>query len=209
VGVPTAVAGTASGGRDDQQRLFWQVASFVGALAEAQPVALLLDDLHWADGASLDLVQHLPRHTRDAPLLLLGTYRDVAVNRAHSLATAVRDLGREQLVERIEVRRLSEEGTRDLIAVAIGEQKTADAIADALAHQFYERTEGVPFFVYAIVHELTHRGDLLQQPDGRWERTTIDEIAVPESVRSVIGQRLAHLAADALAHRSSSSEQGD
>jgi transcriptional regulator with XRE-family HTH domain len=191
-------AGEMGHGRDDQQRLFWQVTSFLQALAAEQPVALLLDDLHWADGASLDLVQHLARRTRDAALLLLGTYREEEVDRQHPLDAAVRDLGREQLVERIEVRRLSQEGTRDLIAVAIGAQKTADAIADALAHQLYGRTEGVPFFVYAMVRELAQRGALVPPPDGRWEGTASDEIAVPESVRSVIGQRLAHLAADSL-----------
>src|SRR5262249_26999373 len=62
----------------------------------------------------------------------------------------------------------------------------------------YRHTEGVPFFVPEVVSELMQRGALLQQPDGRWERAASEELAVPESVRSVIGQRIAHLAADSL-----------
>ncbi len=58
-----------------QQRLFYQVRNFLGALVDRQPLAVLLDDLHWADGASVDLLQHLARHTRDQPILLVGTAR--------------------------------------------------------------------------------------------------------------------------------------
>jgi predicted ATPase len=66
-GSGTAGSGTAGSGRGAQQRLFWHVTGFIQALAAERPVALLLDDLHWADGASPDLMQYLAQHTRDAP----------------------------------------------------------------------------------------------------------------------------------------------
>jgi predicted ATPase len=195
-----AASRTVSSSRtEDQQRLFYQVTGFVQALAAERPVAMLLDDLHWADTASLDLLQHLVRHTRAQRVLLLGTYRDVEVSREHPLAAALRDLNRERLVERIDVRRLSEEGTRDLIAATLGRETRpdvlADELADELAHTLYGRTEGVPFFVHEVVCELVQRGNLFQQ-EGQWKRKAIEEIAVPESVRSVIGQRLTYLAAE-------------
>jgi transcriptional regulator with XRE-family HTH domain len=58
-----------------QQRLFWHVSSFVGTLAEQAPLALLLDDLQWADTASLDLMQHLARQAHERRVLLVATAR--------------------------------------------------------------------------------------------------------------------------------------
>jgi DNA-binding XRE family transcriptional regulator len=61
--------------RNAQQRLFWQVTGFLSALAESAPLALLVDDVHWADSDSVDLLQHLARHLRERPVLLVGTAR--------------------------------------------------------------------------------------------------------------------------------------
>ena len=81
--------------------MFWAVTGFLQAISETAPVALLLDDLHWADDASLELLQHVTRHTRAHRVLLLGTYRDAEARQRHSLERALRDLEREGLVERI------------------------------------------------------------------------------------------------------------
>lgn len=182
---------SSGGNRDDRQRLFWQVSGFLQALIAVQPVAVLLDDLHWADTASLDLLQHLARQIHDRRILLLGTYRDVEVSRAHPLEAALRDLTREKLVERIAVKRLSLDGTRALIGATMREV----SISDDFAHLLYERTEGNPFFTQEVVQALVERGDLFRR-DGEWDRKAIEEIEVPESVRSVIGQRLAHMGDD-------------
>ena len=76
--VPPAVSGDGS-----QDRLLWSVSGFLSALAEQTPVALLLDDLHWADGSSFELLRHVAHQTRRDRVLLLGTYRDVEVGRQH------------------------------------------------------------------------------------------------------------------------------
>ena len=98
---PSRPTAAASGSQEELQKLLRAVNGFVREVAATSPVALFIDDLHWADEASLDLLQHLARHTRADRVLLVGTYRDVEVGRAHPLRKAVRDLGREQLVERV------------------------------------------------------------------------------------------------------------
>jgi class 3 adenylate cyclase/tetratricopeptide (TPR) repeat protein len=175
---------------DDQQRLFWQVTSFLQALAAARPVALLLDDLHWADSASLALVQHLARHTRADRVLVLGTYRDVEINRQHPLEAALRDLMREQVLERLAVRRLPAEGTHALIRATLHTNDVSPAFSELL----HQRAEGNPFFIRELLHALIEQGDVYRDASGAWSRHSIEEIAVPESVRSVIGQRLTRLA---------------
>jgi class 3 adenylate cyclase len=174
--------------QEEQQRLFRAVTSFLQAIAAEVPVALLLDDLHWADEASLELLQHLARHTRADRILLLGSYRDVEVNRRHPLEAALRELTREELLERIPVRRLAAPGTSELIANTLGERDVSGPLVD-LIHQ---RTEGNPFFVQQLLRFLVERGDVYQE-EGHWTERILATIEVPESVRSVIGQRLARL----------------
>jgi tetratricopeptide (TPR) repeat protein len=174
--------------QDEQQRVFRAVTSFIEATCAIIPVAILLDDLHWADGASLKLLLHLARHTRTLPVLILGTYRDVEVGRLHPLEAALRDLQREGLVERIDVRRLPKEGTSALIGVTMG----AEEISDEFTQLIYGRTEGNPYFVQQVLRVMVERGDIVKK-DGVWDRPPVDEIEVPESIRSVVGQRLARL----------------
>ena len=174
--------------QEEQQRLFRAITGFLQAIAAEMPVALLLDDLHWADGASLELLQHLARHTRADRILLLGSYRDVEVSRRHPLEAALRELAREELLERIGIRRLAARGTSELIADILGERNVSVQLVD-LIHQ---RTEGNPFFVQHLLRFLVERGDVYQA-EGHWAERGLAKIEVPESVRSVIGQRLARL----------------
>jgi class 3 adenylate cyclase/tetratricopeptide (TPR) repeat protein len=178
----------AMGGQDEQQRLFWAVTSLVQALAERQPVAIVLDDLHWADGASLNLLLHLARHTRGCRVLLVGTYRDVEIRRGHPLQGALRDLVRERLVERVAVRRLPAAGTAALMAVSLG----MGTVSDEFAELVHRHTEGNPFYTQEVLRALVERGDVYRQGE-HWQRRAVGEITVPESVRAAIDERVGRL----------------
>lgn len=181
---------TSIGGRDDQQRLFWQVSDFLRAVAEKRPLALFLDDVHWADGASIGLMQHLAQHLRDRPILLLITVRDAEVERGHPLAAMFLDLGRQQLVERVHLVPLPEEGARSLVALTLGID-AGEAPKD-FVELLHQRTEGNPFFMYEILHALAERGHGVWL-NGAWNPKILDDLKVPETVRAAVLQRIAHL----------------
>jgi class 3 adenylate cyclase/tetratricopeptide (TPR) repeat protein len=184
----TTSGATESEGAEEQQRLFWAVTGFVQACAELAPLALLLDDLHWADGSSLKLLVHLAHHTLQHRVLLLGAYRDVEVGRQHPLERVLVDLERDGLAERIAVRRLAEGDTAALMAGSIG----LEQVSDALAELVFRRTEGNPFFVQQVMRALVERGDIYRE-NGRWHRREVAALEVPESIRAVTGQRLSRL----------------
>lgn len=179
-----------SGGnqQEEQQRLFRAVTSLVTQMATGGPLAILLDDLHWADSSTLALLPHLARGTRAHPVLLLGTYRDVEVGRQHPLEGTLLDLGRQGLAQRISVRRLDESGTAALITTTLNETEVSTEFVRAV----HESTEGNPFFTQEVLRALVERGDLYQEK-GRWERRAIAKLQVPESVRAALGQRLSRL----------------
>jgi tetratricopeptide (TPR) repeat protein len=183
---------SASPGQDEQQRVFRAVTGFLVAMTEIAPIALVVDDLHWADGSSLTLLRHLATHTRSARILLLGSYRDVEVGRQHPLEGTLGDLHRDGLVERVDVRRLDLTGTSALVAATMEEETISREFA-ALVHG---RTEGNPYFVQQVLRHLVERGDVFRQ-DGHWDRKAIEELSVPESIRSAVGQRLARLGGEA------------
>ena len=121
---------------EEQQRLFWSVTRFFQALALGQPVALLLDDLHWADDASLSLLQHLAQHTRASRVFVLGAYRDTDLPRRHPLRRMIHDLSRERLADRLAVTRLSRAGTAALVATVIaGSEASGMSDVDAAARR--------------------------------------------------------------------------
>lgn len=179
---------------EDQERLFRVIEAFVLAIAEVEPIALLLDDLHWADGASLQLLQHLARQARGSRVLLVGTYRDMEVQPQHPLEATLRDLHREQLVERVQLGRLEASDTAAFIADTLGDLDGGEGIA-ALVHR---HTDGNPFFTQQLLRALIENGSVYRD-EGRWKRRATGEIEIPQSVRSVIGQRISRLRPEAQA----------
>ncbi|HEX6817621.1 MAG TPA: AAA family ATPase [Ktedonobacterales bacterium] len=173
---------------EDEQRLFWAVTRFLHALAGVRPVALLLDDLHWADSASLALLQHLVRHTRTSRVLLLGAYREVEGKRSAPLQRLVRDLGREQLVQRVALARLRSEGTAALVQSTLGEGEVAEPLVELI----HKGTDGNAFFAREVLRSLVERGDVYES-EGRWEARAGVSVEAPESARAVVRQRLEHL----------------
>jgi class 3 adenylate cyclase len=138
------VAGTPLGmdteEREDGQQLFRSVAGFLEAIAEQRPIALLIDDLQWADEGSLRLLQHLARHTRGGRILLAGTYREAGLERDAPLERVLRELNRERLIDRLTLRRLSADGSAAMVAETIGDMDAPLEFADFV----HRRTKGNP-----------------------------------------------------------------
>lgn len=156
----TADDAAAAGLGDDQVHLFASVTHLLLDLATSVPVALMLDDLQWADDGSIDLLHHLAHSTRGAPVLLLGTFQDIHLRDLHPvLARTLQELSRECLLEQIVVRRLSAEETATLAAVIMGQR----AVAEDLSAVIFRRTRGVARLVDQMVRSFGGRLQLLDE----------------------------------------------
>jgi hypothetical protein len=168
--------------------LYDACSTFLKSVAAETPLFVVLDDLHWADASSLRLLQFLVREIANARLLLLGTYRDVEVLRGHPLGDALPRLRRERTVERILLRGLPEtEVHAMLVALAGGE------VPEDFARTLSRETAGNPFFIKEILRHLLDEGVAHREGDRWVGGVEPDEIHLPESVREVIGRRLARL----------------
>ena len=173
----------------ERLRLFEAFDHFLTTTSSIAPVLLVLDDLHWAEHATLLLLRHLARSTREAQVLIVGTYRDTDLGRSHPLAEVLADLRRESTVERVDLRGLDEAEVAAYVAAAAGHE--LDDVTGDLARRLHAETEGNPFFVGQVLRNLSESGALVQE-DGRW-RATDAAARIPEGVREVIGRRLSRL----------------
>ncbi len=169
--------------------LFREIHAFFAALAEQRPLVLLLDDLHWADPASLDLLRFLAREIAGVPLLILATYRSDELSLAHPLAHLLPALARESRATRLDLPRLQIADVRVLIA---GHYDLAEVDRERLVAHLYERAEGNPFFTEEILCTLDEGRILRPVADG-WQVGDLTRAHVPPLVRQVIEGRLARL----------------
>jgi tetratricopeptide (TPR) repeat protein len=162
--------------------LFDAITGLLRRAASAQPLLLVLDDLHAADDPSLLLLQFLARDLRGARLLVVGTYRDLMSERPLGIGEAVGELVREGQL--INLRGLGRDEVRSLMEVLSG-------VVPSQAHvaAIYERTEGNPLFVREVVRLLASQA-ALERPG--------QTMPIPGTIRAVIGRRLTPLSADAV-----------
>jgi class 3 adenylate cyclase len=179
---------------DDRWRLLQAVTGFLRSASSVQPLLLVLEDLHWADRGTLDLLIHLARnlHTDDATgrrarLLIVGTYRDVEVDRAHPLSGALAELRRNQSFLRIPLRGLTVDEVHRMYQAIRGQE-----IAWAQAEAVHRQTEGNPLFVQEVLRYLVEEG-LVVREGGRWVPQQGVGAGIPEGLRDVVGKRLSRL----------------
>jgi DNA-binding NarL/FixJ family response regulator len=184
---PAVAANSGIDARYEQQRLFESVAAWCEALSAHAPVLLLVDDVQWADSATVFLLRQLARRGHRLRLLLVVTVRDWESEQAPGLSDVLLDLNRERLVTHLRLGRLGRDETGDLLAAMFTE-----AIPPELRDGIYEQTEGNPFFVEEVCKDLIEEGKLVYR-DGRWQPSSMARIKIPQTVRAAILARVARV----------------
>ncbi len=177
-----------------QERLLRELAEAIEVLAATRPLLLVLEDLHWSDASTVELLVRLTQRRDDAQLLLVGTHRsgDPALV-DHPWRDAARELVAKRLAVEVPLELLAEEEVVSYVApcVAVGE-------AAGLGRAVHERTGGNPLFMVHVVDELWSVG-LATCDDGAWRlRADADVIArrIPDALRGLLETHLDRLTAE-------------
>lgn len=166
-------------------RLYDSIATFLKRASQTRPLVIILDDLHWADGSSLRLLEFVASEIASAQVFLLGTYRDVEVSAGHPLSRTLGELTRQRLFGRVLLRGIEQGPTAELMAAYGGVAPAAELVS------FVQRqTEGNPLFIRETVRLLASDGMLTAE---RMADPKSWRFRLPEGVREVIGNRLARL----------------
>ncbi len=198
LGERTALAARSpsAGSESERSLLFGSVVDILARTSTVAPVLIVLDDLHWADGSTIELLQYVVAADRLKRLLVIGIFRDSEIGVNHSLADALAKLRREQGVDRIALRGLADDELLVLLETIAGHglREGGLELRDALMGE----TEGNPFFIGEILRHLVETGALYRGGDGNWIATAdVRAGGLPVSVREVIGRRVARLGDEA------------
>ena len=176
--IDTPTVGEESEGAD-RYRVFEAVSHILTDIGRAQPVVLVLDDLHWADKATLLMLRQILRSTESAPLLILVCYRDT--ERPVQLADTLVALRREHFFERVSLSGLDESDTEAFV-----EDLSDRELAPRLNRVLWEETRGNPFFLEEMLRHLERDAPGSQGDEPGWSI----ERHLPEGIREVIERRL-------------------
>jgi len=166
------------------------------AFAREAPVLLVLEDLHWADEASLDLLRHLARELRDARVAILATYRSDEMHRRHPLLRALAELQRERVTTEIALKRLTPDETKEVIRATFAQSEADVRITDEFRDAIYARSEGNPFFTEELLKALVESGGVYFDDSG-WHRKPIEQLEIPGSIREAVRARIEGLSEEA------------
>jgi eukaryotic-like serine/threonine-protein kinase len=177
---------------EERFRLYDAVARFLVAVARQQPTVLVLDDLHWTDRDSLQLLAYCGRCVGQAALVLAGAHRDAPLDldRDHPLIDTLAVLCREPTYERIGLSGLSRGEVADFLAHA-NRQEPSPTLVQAI----HRETGGNPFYLRQLWRHLVDEQVVVRR-HGRWVLAVgIVDAGVPRGVRHVVARRLARLGA--------------
>jgi len=178
-----------------RERMLREMGDALGALTIDQPLVLILEDLHWSDYSTLDLISYLSRQRQPAHLMLIGTYRTVElIVSGHPLKAVKQELLAKQQCEELPLEYLSE----DAVAKYLSVRFPTNRFPARLAELIHERTEGNALFMVNAVDYLVAAGRIAEKEES-WELVVeIEkvEVGVPDSIKQMIEKQIEHLDAE-------------
>jgi DNA-binding winged helix-turn-helix (wHTH) protein/predicted ATPase len=177
-----------------RERMLREMADAIETLSSASPLLLVLEDLHWSDYSTLDLVSYLARRRDSARLMVIGTYRPVDVILSdHPLKGVKRELQAHNLCHELPLEYLTEEAVAQYLAARFPGHQPG-----RLRQTIYRRTEGNPLFMVNLVEYLIDH-KVIEEEQGLWklcvECSEIEQ-GVPSSLRELIEKQIERLSAD-------------
>jgi class 3 adenylate cyclase len=166
-------------------RLFESVVSLLALPARDRTVLLVIEDVHWADASTRELLDYLARRLTDLPSLIVVTYRTDELHRRHPFLPTLQGWRRSGVADVLELEPLSKEGIGEMLAAILG----PDDVDGELHELMLERTEGNPFVLEEMLREVVESSS----SGNGIDRNAVGRTPLPESVRQAILLRVQRL----------------
>ena len=175
-----------------RERMLREMGDALEVLSSDLPLVLILEDLHWSDYSTLDLISYVATKRHPARLMLIGTYRTVElIVSGHPLKAVKRELLAKQQCRELPLEYLSE----DAVLGYLSGRFAGHQFPGELARLIHERTEGNPLFMVNLVDYLV-AAKLIAQTDAGWllvGRIEKVDVVVPDSIKQMIDKQVDHL----------------
>ena len=175
-----------------RERMLREMGDALEALTSNAPLVLILEDLHWSDYSTLDLISYLATRRQRAHLMLIGTFRNVElIVSGHPLKAVKQELLAKQLCKELPLEYLTEAAVYDYLAVTF----PGNRFPAGLAGLIHQRTDGNPLFMVNAANYLLESG-LIVLRENMWE-LSVDianvELGVPDNIKQMIERHVEHL----------------
>jgi DNA-binding CsgD family transcriptional regulator/tetratricopeptide (TPR) repeat protein len=188
---PDTTARHALDPEDDRRRFFHSFTEAILTLGKVQPVLLVIEDVHWSDDATLDLMLHLARRISADPIAIILTFRSDEVGTR--LSRLLADFDRARCASELSLNPLAAHDVSTMLQSIFGPQVS---FGSAFVNSLHGLTEGNPFFIEEMLKSMVVAGDLTRT-DGAWRARPLDNVHVPRTATEAVGRRLAGLSEDA------------
>ena len=177
----------------ERDRMYETVSSMILGIARTRPLLFFLDDIHWADNATLQLLGYVVRNIRSSRVLMVAAYRPEELvslgGQPHPLLGAMERIGREGISSTLTLKRVGMRETRHLLSIFLNRTDFPEGFVETI----YRQTEGNPFFIEEVIKSLMEQG-IIDPADTKWhEKVDMTSLTIPSSVRAVITQRVGRL----------------
>ena len=178
-----------------RERMLREMTEAIEILASETPLVMVLEDLHWSDVSTLDLITSIANRTESARLMLIATYRPVdAILADHPVKTLKQGLLARGACSEIELESLDENAIREFLDLRFPKHRFATDFA-SLVHS---HTEGNPLFVTNVLDYAVSREAIVHR-EGGWELASAEgdfDLRVPEGLTKIIERQIARLTAE-------------
>jgi DNA-binding CsgD family transcriptional regulator/tetratricopeptide (TPR) repeat protein len=176
---------------EEKSRLFESLYQVLGKIASEAPLVLALEDIHWADAASLEFLHFLARRLRQDHWLILATYRPEELVHSGGLVELRQGLSRERLVQELRLKPLGPVETGELLSEVLG---LSAPVSDAVLARIFQYGEGNPFFTEEVLREIVEAEDT---PVVHLDPKVLSRVIIPATIQETILVRLNHLTPEA------------
>ena len=177
-----------------RERMVREICEVLEAITAQAPLAMILEDLHWVDPATLDLLSAIARRREAAKLILIGTYRPVDVILSQSpLKGLKQDLSMRQLCREIAIELLEEADVADFLKQVFSVQRLPEGLA-ALIHC---HSGGNPLFMTAMIEDLANKGLIAESRGGLLLTAPLEKVhpGIPDTLHQLLEVQLEQLTA--------------
>ncbi len=174
--------------RSTRQRMFAEIADFVEAVTNEQPMILVLEDLHWSDHATIDLISYLAHRQSPAAFMLIGSYRsNEVITKNQPVKALVQELKTHKACVEIPVQGLSELAVREFVAKRLRGRPHTAKVAQIL----YDQTEGSPLFMLEMMGHWIGKDlfNLLNDAGDMSDRLRDIRFGIPDAIRELVNRQ--------------------
>ncbi|MDM8521667.1 tetratricopeptide repeat protein [Anaerolineales bacterium HSG6] len=176
--------------KQEQLRLMSNFTKFIKQATKQRPWLIVLENLHWADQNSLEMLRYLSHHLPTMNLLIIGTYRDVELEMGHPLLSTIRTLTNQHYYHQITLPRLDEVSVQQML----GNLWQAD-IPQPIAEKIYQHTAGNPSYIEEIAKGIVDDNQISWQ-HGKPHLPDLATLELPQTIRDAVWRRISRLGAD-------------